>query len=364
MIGRAGLIAFAVAGVLASSDPAAAQAAGPAPLAEQLQGACRALRAIDRRRLGASDAGTARYHEELRTDGAAPPTGHAGPLIRLYVHYSSPPPAANESAIAWKAADGRWFVSRIGFSPRGDLRPGTALQWPHDPGIAADDLPASDWRRDEGTLAPADAARLETMLASRCLEREPPVRPAALPIRGGPTLACYWHPTSFHLEVSAGDRRRALLRLCNNWQNANGEPAIRPWASDLVVELLTRSTLVPLAAAPAAAPTDVPEIPERFRGRWAQRPERCAAPDGVWFEVGAGGFLSGGQPNRADRIEQRGPRTLILHGTGPGLVLRAPDEPFVLPLLLSPSGDRLFVPDRRTAWDHLFYRCPPAAPAA
>ncbi|HZF94398.1 MAG TPA: hypothetical protein VEZ20_05935 [Allosphingosinicella sp.] len=356
--GRLALAAFAAA--LAWPTPAAAQ---PAALAEQLRDACRAVRAVDRRRLTASDAGTARYHENLRTGAAAPPADHAGPLIRLSVHYSSPPPAANESAIAWKDGDGRWFVSRIGFSPRGDVPPGATLQWPHEPGIATDGLPPSAWQTGEGTLAPADAARLETMLASRCLEREPPVRPHELPIRRGPTLACYWHPTSFHLEITARGRRRALLRSCNSWQNADDRPAAGRWASDLVVELLTRSALVPAGAAASPAPADLVEIPERFRGRWAQLPERCDTPDGVWFEVGANGFTSSGHAVRPDRIEQRGPRTLVLHGPGSGLVHGVEVDRFVLPLLLSPSGDRMAVPDRITGWDHLFHRCPAAVTA-
>jgi hypothetical protein len=32
------------------------------------------------------------------------------------------------------------------------------------------------------------------------------------------------------------------------------------------------------------------------------------------------------------------------------------------PLLLSPAGDRLVVPDRMTGWDMLLHRCPPPAP--
>jgi hypothetical protein len=345
-----------VAGALFEAT-AAAQPPAPPPVADQLRDACRAVRAVDRRRLTVTEPGTASYHSAERLGSTAPPAGHSGPLIRLYAHYSSPPPSASSSLLAWKRTDGRWFVSRLAHSPeRGNSSPG--LPWPHEPGVDLTDLPRSDWHLAEGTLGPEDAARLERLLASRCLEREPPVRPRELPLRSMLTLSCYWHPTSYHLELSDRGRRRALLRLCNSYQNASGAAA-QAWASDLVVDLLGGAALGPEGRAAAPTPAATPaEIPERFRGRWAQRPEQCAEPGGVWFEVTASGFSASGSVSSAERIEQRGARTLVLHGTGTGLIQGGPVMSFAQPLLLSPDGNRLAVPSRMTGWDYLFHRCP------
>jgi hypothetical protein len=353
-------LAAAAFSLMAAAPAFAQPPAPPLPITEQLRETCRAVKAVDRRRLTDSDAGTATYHPEARAGAAAPPPGHVGPVIRLFVHHSSPPPAPSSSVVAWKMPDGRWHATRIVYAPPPGMAP-PALPWPHDPGIALDDLPRSDWHVRQGTFAAADADRLERLLASNCLEREPAVRPHELPVRRGPVLTCYWHPTRFHLELSDRGRTRSLLRLCNHWQNASGSPAAGRWASDLVADLLSSAALEgpAEAAAPSVAAT---QIPERFRGRWAQRPAQCAEEDGVWFQVVANGVSVRGVPRAADGIEQRGPRTLILHGPGPALLHDVPMDRYSQPLLLSPAGDRLVVPDRMTGWDMLLHRCPPPAP--
>ncbi|HEX8642327.1 MAG TPA: hypothetical protein VF702_00265 [Allosphingosinicella sp.] len=344
----------------ALAAPAAAQPPAPPSVASQLRDACRAVRQVDRRRLPASEVGSASYHEAERLGSTAPPAGHRGPLIRLAVHHSRPPPSASWSLLAWKRGDGRWFVSRLVHAPEpgGGGRP--ALPWPHDPGIDTSDLPRSDWTLSEGTLASGDAARLEQLLDSRCLDREPAVRPHELPVRSGLTLNCYWHPTSYHLELSDRGRRRALRRECTSYQNASGVEGQR-WASDLVLDFLGGAALEPAAVGPAAAPSAQPaEIPERFHGRWAQGVEQCTEPGRVLFDVGASGFSVNGSRSPVDRIEQRGARTLVVHGAGSGILQGAPIERFVQPLLLSPDGDRLFVPDLITGWSYRLHRCPAA----
>jgi hypothetical protein len=345
------------AAMLLAEAPAAAQAQQK-PLPERLRDACRALREVDRARLPAPrDMSGLTYHADTRAGAGAPPAGHSGPLIRLFQQQSVPGPFPSLSVIAWKRPDGRWFVSRLRHDPPGGMS-GMPLPWPHEPGVDAAGLPASYWSLGEGVLAAEESAELERILASRCLSREPPVRPGNLPVRRGPERTCMWHPTSYHLEISGGGApARGYTRSCRLYAATGGTQEVH-WASDLLVDLLVRA---PLGTPAPAARREAEAIPERFRGRWAQGVESCDDTAFTRVEVGARSLeLGSASTNRVRSVELRGERTLIVHATGSGFFPDLPSQDFTLPLLLSPDGERMAVPQAESGWLLRLNRCPAA----
>lgn len=344
------------AALLLAAFPAQAQQAPPS---QRLGEACRAVRQVDRAGLPAApDMSWLTYHSETRAGAAAPSPGHSGPLIRLFQQQSVPGPFPSLSVIAWKRDDGRWSVSRLRHDPPGDYS-GVALMWPHEPGIDLAGLPASHWHLSEGTLGAEESAALEQILASPCLGREPPVRPANLPMRRGRERVCMWHPTSYHLDISGGGGApaRGFTRSCRVYATRSGTAEFG-WASDLLADLLVRAPVG--APAAAAERRQSSTIPHRFRGHWAQGVENCGKTTVMRLDAGAESFDVGAGPNRVRSVEVRGERTLVVHANGSGFVRGAPSDDFAVPLLLSPDGERMAVAQPYGGWTLQLARCPAA----
>jgi hypothetical protein len=356
MTRRALAAAVSIAAIL--SSPAQAQPTPPPPLEQRLRAACASLRAVDRRRLppaGEVDRAGVEAADAMRGAAALPPAGHAGPLVRLVVHQSRPGFAPHHDLLAWKAADGSWLGSRV-FSqePRGGGL--SAIFWPHEPGIDLAGLPDALWVVVAGRLAPEAGVELEAILASRCLQREPPVRPHVLPLRGGGERICHWHPVSYRLEIGGAGPPRTYSRSCTHYDPGGGssEPVI--WASDLVFDLVA-GALDAAAPVPPRPPVGAATVPAPFHGRWAQRPEDCTGIDALRLDVAADALTTNAGANPVSSVDVRGPRTAIVRAAGPGFVRDVPAEDLSMPLLLSPEGARLAVVDPFGGYVYQMGRC-------